>query len=272
MLAPDWRHFRVGPYLRGERDKRAYHRLFHFPEYVTGLRRTYFLILSKKINAEDIDLARALRCSDRTLVVVFNNRVSGNEDNHFHEIVGRNDAVKNALLNMTRPQFLPKVTTQDYIAVHVRMGDFAVRPAIESLRGGLKNSRVPIEWYASMLDGLRRKLGETVPVRLFSDGADRDLTALLRRPAVERVRPLAAITDLLEISNASALISSGSGFSYWGSYLGSVPRICFPGQRHYRVLGAPSPIDCEPECESPAELSETFVELVQCRLNGGMKA
>jgi hypothetical protein len=72
---------------------------------------------------------------------------------------------------------------------------------------------------------------------------------------------------MLSISQGSVLISSGSGFSMWGSFLGDIPRICFPGQRFVRVLGEPQGFDSEPEVESVEELQAVFINAVLARID-----
>jgi hypothetical protein len=265
MLAPSWLHLRVGPYLRRERDKRAYHRLFQFRDYTTGARRLALLSLAPRVNAEDVDLAAELARPGLRLVV-FNNRRSENEDYHFHHLVGRSAQVRQALVRMTKVRHLPKPVAFPHIAVHIRMGDFKTHPSLDTVRAGITCARLPTGWYAEMIQALRAQLGRELPVRLYSDGHDSDLREVLGLPGVSRVGPCAAITDLLSISMASVFVSSGSGFSFWGSYLGDVPRVCFPGQRQYRVLGEPDPLDREPECESGSEISTSFIDHVRQRL------
>jgi hypothetical protein len=74
---------------------------------------------------------------------------------------------------------------------------------------------------------------------------------------------------MLAMSEASIQISSGSGFSRWGAYLGNMPRICFPGQRHCRVFGPlmAGELDREPEAMIADDLSEDFVRYLLQRLN-----
>jgi hypothetical protein len=264
MLAPSWLYLKVGPYLRRERDKRAYHRLFHFPDYTTGLRRLALLTVLPRVTAEDVDLAAELARPGRRLVV-FNNRWSENEDYHFHHIVGRSSEVRGALERMTKAKFMPSGASSPHIAVHIRMGDFRAQ-AMDDVRAGTTCARLPMAWYVDMVQALRARLGRELPVRLYSDGQDSDLAPVLSLSGVTRVEPRAAITDLLAIARASVFVSSGSGFSFWGSYLGDVPRVCFPGQRHYRVLGGPAPVDREPECEHGSEIPASFIEHVAQRL------
>ena len=261
MLSPSWFNVRIGPYLRLERDKRQYHRYFQFPGYISGLKKLYYLGFMEKVNAEEVNLPQIQ--NEQSICVTFNNRLALNEETHFPEIIGRNEHVKRALLSMTRPEYRPKFFNFDHVAVHIRMGDFLPMVTLDAVRSGAKNVQLPVSWYAEMLNGIRSRLGYTIPALVYSDGSNSQLEAILKLDNVTRAGAQPAVTDLLSISSANMLISSGSGFSMWGCYLGNIPRVCFPGQRLFRVLGAASSVDLEPEAESVAALTDEFFYVVQ---------
>lgn len=266
MLAPNWLHVqhRIGPLRRRERDLRQYHLLFHFPGYVTGLKRTWALLSAERIVAEDVSLDEVLSAG-RSGLVVFRNRMSMNEETHFHEIHGQGLQLRSDLRSITKPKYLPEPVEAPHIALHVRMGDFSAPPSLEALRQGAKNARLPVQWYVDVLQGLRRHLGP-IPARLISDGSDADLAPLLNLPGVTRPPKQPSVSDLLAIAQARLVISSGSGFSMWGAFLGDSPRICFPGQRLARVLKPDAALEREPECEDVKDLPEPFWQHVHARL------
>ncbi len=267
MIAPSWLRVRgrVGPWLRGESDKRQYQLLFRFPDYVTGVRRLALLATRKRVAADAV-AGRAPDPSSRGKIVEFRNRVGGNASAYFGQLVGRQAQVLAALRRMTRPHLLPPKPVTLAIAVHVRLGDFGGVPSPQELREGRSNSRLPLQWYLDMVGGLHRKLGK-VPTLVYSDGRAAELRPLLEVPGVQWVRSRTAITDLLSISQSALLVSSGSGYSLWGAYLGAVPRICFPGQRITRALPESGELDREPECESAEALADRFLGLVSDRLS-----
>ncbi len=265
MVAPRWLRLRMGSYLRRERDKRFYYRLFRTGRQIGGLRRISILALADKRSAQS-QLPPPGFCPNRDTVVVFFNSPADNERKHFHEIVGASRVVREALIDMTRPRFLPPRQRGSHIAIHVRGGDFAVPSDISVLKSGRHNQRFPMMWYVDMLTGLRQRLGDTLPAIVYSDCPDAELSPLLKLEGVRRSRYHEAITDMLAISEASVLISSGSGFSRWGSYLGQVPRLCFPGQRAVRTLGPiVDGVDLEPECEVAADIPTQFCSHVIAR-------
>jgi hypothetical protein len=264
MLAPNWLHVHghVGPLRRRERDNRMYHLLFQFPGYITGARWWWLLATRNRILAEQANLSTLITQKESALII-FSNRVQLNEETHFHEVVNHGAELKDELISITRPQHRPH-QLPPHIALHVRMGDFSPMKGRENLRQGSKNSRIPIDWYVEMLQGLRKAIGP-VKALLYSDGSDIELAPLLALPAVARPPKAPSITDLLCISQAKVLISSGSGFSKWGAFLGEVPRVCFPGQRFVRVLPANEVTEREPECEYEADLPETFIDHIAGR-------
>jgi len=262
MLAPNWFHIqhRIGPLRRRERDNRQYHRLFSFDGYVTGLRRLYLLTTAKRIPAVSTNLDQLLREGQKGLVL-FKNLDHRNEETHFHEIAGQGRSIRRDLLAMTKPIYRPAINSDAHIALHVRMGDFCHPVSLDALRRGQRNMRIPLEWYANILSGLRSRIGP-LPAILYSDGSDDALTPLLQMPEVVRPPKQPSVTDLLSISQSRLVISSGSGFSLWGAFLGDSPRICFPGQRFTNALKSPPGLELEPECEDVSELPDEFIRYV----------
>ena len=53
QIAPFWRKLRIGTYLRGERDKREYQRLFTNGKNISGINRLLLLLISNKVSTED---------------------------------------------------------------------------------------------------------------------------------------------------------------------------------------------------------------------------
>jgi hypothetical protein len=268
VIAPNWLQPRIGPYLRRERDKRFYFKLFQAGEQLGGLRRLRLLVRAQKFNVEHVADVTALRASDRDVVVQFYNANSNNEAKYFHEIYGRADLVRPALWDMTKPGYRPVLLPAPHVAVHIRGGDFGTAASAEQLQGGRHNLRLPTTWYAEMIIALRKGLGMEVPVIVYSDCSDSEIVMVLTLPNVTRSTHAESITDMLAMEQADALISSGSGFSRWGCYLGQVPRICYPGQRGVRVIGPlTSEIDLEPEVLNAEDLPMGFVAAVKKRFD-----
>ena len=255
MLAPRWLQFRFGPYLRREMDKRSYHKLFRKDVYVHGLRRLWLLVVAKRFAAEQDSQATQ---ASGVRIVDFKND-SGNNSRFFNAILGRHDEIRAELLRIARPEHVPAVQTSGpFIGIHVRMGDFT-RVSDPAVFRSTRNVQIPVEWYKDMLLSLRRQAGRDLHARVFSDGSMEALRPLLKLPNVALSKPRSALYDILALSQATALISSGSNFSMWAAYLGQVPRICYPNKRHERVVVSPETIDLEPECGTSEDVPIAFV-------------
>jgi hypothetical protein len=224
FLKAHWRQVHVGPYLRGERDKRHYHELFRTDFGYSWTRVPALLGTGYRIVAEDRH-AEVLRPK----IVVFD----GMRD-CFRSLWGHEREVMNALSMAARPAHLaPTKLRSPWIAVHIRLGDFAPAAAGELLAGAV-NRRIEIEWFSLAISALRATLGQHLTVVVYSDGSDDEVFPLLTvTKNCRRAPPASALADMLSMSSALALVSSGSTFSAWASYLGQVPTLSHRGQLLY---------------------------------------
>jgi hypothetical protein len=169
----------------------------------------------------------------------------------FEPVLGRGNEVAEELRRITRPRYLPPTHERAFIAVHVRLGDFD------------ESWRQPIDWYARAVEALRDGLGADLPARLYSDGTDAELAPITSLPRVELVRGASAITDMLDLAEAAAIVASSSTFSMWGSFLGTVPTIWYPDRLWQRCLADPA---LEVEWGGPEHPPQTFLAAVRKRL------
>lgn len=121
------------------------------------------------------------------------------------------------------------------ICMHVRLGDF-FRVSMEEVKAGKHCSSIPIEWYVAMAEELRKIIGKSVKIFVFSDGTDDELEPLLSLPNTERYTTGSAIGDILALSTAGIFVASGSSFSMWARYLGRMTTIMFPNQVKQKIL------------------------------------
>ena len=255
MLSPQWFQFRLGPYLRREMDKRAYHKLFRRDAYISKARRFWLLARGTRFAADQESQAKL---GYGTRIVVFTND-NRNNTRFFKAIFGRHRDVRSELLRIARAEHIPaQGAYSPFIGIHVRMGDFT--PVSKtSLLSTNSNVQLPVVWYRDILLSIRRQAGLNLQARVFSDGDTESLRPLLVLPNVSLAKPHSALHDILSLSQAAALISSGSGFSMWAAYLGQVPRVCFPNQRREYVVASTEMIDLEPECETSDDVPAAFV-------------
>lgn len=201
LIDPTWRKISVGPYLRGERDKRAYSDLFAH-NGVGGLKKIMILARMKAGFAKDVHIVPD---------------ISG----YFIPLYGRHKEVKEYLDSITKIEtleLLRGVDLSNHVAVHVRLGDYD------------QSLRIPLEWYDDVITRMLKQ-DSSMKFALFSDGSDDELALLLRHPEVSRHFYGNAFADITAISRCRLLVASDSTFSAWGAYLGQIPIIF--NRRHF---------------------------------------
>jgi hypothetical protein len=199
---PTLRQIKIGPIVRGERDRRTYGDVFRHRE-AREMRHWLEARLARKVDEAGPP------CSGRVT------RCYKGLGRQFHDLDGHSALVKCFLQQRSR---MPVSLDRLDVAIHVRLGDFTAPIA----NAANQNSRVPLQWYrdavALALDTLGRKQVRGV---LFTDEdperviADLGLNGFLPEP------PGNALTSMLQLGQADILIGSRSTFSLWGRFLGA---------------------------------------------------
>ena len=207
-----WKNIKLGTFIRNERDKRMYMDLFTGNDGVSGFKKFWLLNFTNQVK-------------------------------YFHEMNRlfapfKHDHafVKSELLKIINPYHLKKAMecNNNSIAVHIRMGDFIMPENENVLRQGGWNYRLPILWYKEIINKLRGV--SNMPIYIFSDGNDKELHEILHMDNCKRVCFGSSISDMLAMSESRVLVSSGSTFSMWASFLGQTPTIWFPGQMRQDLI------------------------------------
>lgn len=200
FISPTWTKFSIGPYLRKEKDKRAYTRLFK-SKGISGLPKLAVLLLNKLrlISVEKFD----------TL------------DDYFVSLVPYHKEILQYFQSIIAPEAIYRLGDTNFsnlIAIHVRLGDY---PA---------DYRIPIDWF----DGIVKNIISENPDQkflLFSDGNDDELKTLISNPNIKKVFFGNALADIVAISRCKMVIASDSTFSAWGAFMGNIPIIF--NRRHF---------------------------------------
>lgn len=211
-IQASWRGLKIGPFLRGEKDKRFYRDLFKENEGISGIRKFFLLNFSNNICVFD------------------------SMDGLFEDLLTEQKMVTSNLLSITQDKHLEAIKKYDInsIAVHIRLGDFLEDPKEKKLRRGMWNYRIPIKWYIEMINKIRQY--SFLPVHVFSDGSDQELSEILSLKNLKRVHYGSAISDMIALSRSKVLISSASTFSMWASFIGQLPTIWFPNQHRQEIV------------------------------------
>lgn len=195
ILAPDWVKInRIGPWIRGERDKRYYFGAFTNSGYVSGLKK-FWLLAFKRTQVKTV---RGL-------------------GNYFADIAGERDYIKQELVKIVNSHILADVANmpKKFIGVHVRRGDFASTG--QSLQA---------DYYLRGIEKARTVIGATVPVCVFSDAAPWELEFLKSVKNLVIMPKAPAIQDILSLSKAEIIVGTNhSSFSEWAVFLGGASAI-----------------------------------------------
>jgi hypothetical protein len=259
QIPPFWRKIRIGPYLRGERDKRQYQRLFINSKFIYRLKRLLLLLVSNKISAEKFRELKAYKTNFPATLVCFSDM------NQFERLIGRHDEVLKELIRITRPEYLPFDLLLSFIGVHIRMGDFPLKSETENQI----NFRIPLEWYLGVLKELRITLGDNFPIIIFSDGTEEEIGAVLALENVFRSTFKESITDMLAIAKSTVIITSRSSYSLFGAYLGQVPSIWYKGRNEiydYSYFPTEQTVSLEVEWMPGQILTKDFINAVKERI------
>jgi len=207
-----WKNFKIGTFLRKERDKRMYFDLFTGKDGIGGFKKFFLLNFSSKV------------------------KYFSRMDDLFELFKNEQAFVKQELLKIINPYHLQKANEFDAssIGVHIRMGDFRNPDNEDVLRKGAWNYRLPIQWYKNIISKIREV--SDMPIYIFSDAENTELEEILDIDNCKRAYFGSAISDMIALSRCKVLVSSASTFSMWASFLGQIPTIWFPGQMRQKLI------------------------------------
>jgi hypothetical protein len=222
VIVPPWFSVKIGPMLRGQSGKRFYLGMFKpYRGEIRGLRKLWVLLSHyRRHKLVEIDGCRPAALEEGRL-----NIVTVNNNFTFEGLYPHRDAIRQRILDIVNDPVPPGHCWGQggFIAVHVRMGEFAQVSDTKLITGGQSNVRIPLSWYAHLVENLRARYPQ-MPVSIFTDGNERELAPLLESGAT-LYRSGSDMTDLLAMSSASILVGSNSTYSRWAAFLGDMPSI-----------------------------------------------
>lgn len=222
VIAPDWvRFWRVGVWLRWERDKRTYLNQFTNKGYICGVKKFWLL---RMLNPLTEEVVRGWGNSPENVIVGF----SGREEWGWMELFKKEARfLRSELERITNPRiinslsYLPKA----FIGVHIRKGDFKYGDELQD-----------DAYYLEGIFQARKKVG-ALPVLVFSDGEDEELQFLNKVSDLYQMPRAPAIHDVLALSRAKAIVGTNhSTFSYWGAFLSCGKPSIFSRTKHKTTL------------------------------------
>jgi hypothetical protein len=227
---PTWFQIKLRHLLKYKIDKRLYYNLFiPSSNYVVNRKKLYTLLKLPHITEQKFIQGNY---SHEDGVIIFEGL-----GNYFQNILESHVLVKEELLKIIREKHKNGLffDFRDSLSVHIRLGDFSTPKDPEYLKNWENHHRLPMVWYLSTINKIRKSLGKQLNIYLFSDGQNSELSELLALPNCYRLNFGSSIGDIIALANANILITSGSTFSMWASYLGRMPVIWHPGQIRQRL-------------------------------------
>lgn len=216
-LEPVWIRPRLGPMIRGERDKRRYHTLFKRPGARAIAVRALVLFAAQRFDESDQKIRGGL--PGHGVIVVTG--MGG----CFEDFQGRHSLVLSKLESRSRNHSTRQNSAN--VAMHVRLGDFS-GAANSGVIG--RNESTSIDWFIDVAVAI---VDSGLAVTVFSDGKDSELAPLLSVPSVSRAPSGTALSELFDMSGHAFIVGSGSTYTAWGAFLADKPLLLFPGTNHY---------------------------------------
>lgn len=237
LIWPTWPSLKIGPWLRHEKDKRSYIGLFSNRSGMCGgIKKHIKLCFGKKIHTKKLDEINWDKLGENDIILYDDYSLApGVFQMNFDGVREYKDKIVDIIFGNLGPKGRKALSfdASGAINIHVRLGDFA--KTTSALDQGKNNMRIGIGWYVNVVEKLRDAAGWTVPVNVFSDGTDEELADLIRLPEVKRITFGNSIGDIVGLSRAPIMISSGSSFSLWARFLGNSSSISYPNQIKDRV-------------------------------------
>lgn len=247
VVVTGYHQLKLGPYLRGERTKRNYSQNFKFQKNILGLiNDTIAMSLRRRVGGyqqvDEPDLTNRWSDSRKTIfrfskIPHWKDFFAGLRENRstvvdlFWGLL--DERIKQAAFNLPAP----------IIGVHVRLGDFRRLLADEDFKK-VGAVRTPTEYFANMIKGIREKHGVELPVSIFSDGYEHELSPLSSLVNTNLISGNRDILDLILLSRSKIIVTSaGSTFGYWAGFLSNAPIIMHPDHINAPLRGFSDPYE-----------------------------
>lgn len=216
IIEPAWLNLKIGTFIRNEQFKRTYWGIFNkIDTQITGIQKLFLLLTKKKkkINLPE-DYSKVENIIDFDGIFYSTNTNFTFDGLHEHREYIREHFI-NELINKSIKNI--NWGMEEYIAIHVRMGDFSIPP--QNANELKNNQRAPLEWYAAIIKKLI-KLFPNLPIIIVSDANKDDLDLLISLGGVIK-QGNDEIDDIMTLAGSKILIGSNSTFSEWSAFLGN---------------------------------------------------
>lgn len=213
FLVIGWFDPKLGPWIRREKNKRIYYGYFHTTGNLWHLVKYMITVRKKSFIVEPTAL------SEGRNFYIFSK--IPHWDQYFEGLMPYRDYLKTELFNLMKPHIQQKIHESQVpeVGIHIRMGDFK-KITNESEFKNVGATRTPLNYFVTVINQLKVKLGPGTHFSVFSDGHRGELNEVLSIPNVSMAQPNPDIIDLWLLSQSKVIVTSaGSTFSYWAVFL-----------------------------------------------------
>jgi hypothetical protein len=237
VLVVNYHQIKIGPWLRGERNKRVYSGFFNFEK--NNISALFDKWKVKNISTELIipepEIKQLENSEDFTKYFLFHE--IPHYSKRFEGLTNDRGLVINQLNNIIRPSIKKRLEElkPPCIGVHIRMADFKkIKEGEEFGREGA--TRTPEDYFVKTIQSIRNTYGDNLPVSIFTDGSKKEFCSLLQQPKIHFIEGNNDLVDLLLLSKSDIIITSGgSTFSYWAAFLSDGIVIMHPSFNNIKI-------------------------------------
>lgn len=218
LYKSSWWGVRLGPWLRREEHKRIYWGYFQEDSFFKKINLAFFRFKAKII----FDPVRINENADKNILYVFDKfHVDGD---YFKEAKPYRDEIKKKVYEMLHPKLKKKMGqyATPIIGIHIRRGDFKIGSYI-----------TPTIFFVDIINRIRKECGQNLPVTVFTDASDEELTEVYNLSNVKKAEKKEDILDILLLGQSKiCVLSVSSTFSFWGAFLNDNIVIHHPEEWH----------------------------------------
>lgn len=234
VIVTGYYQIKIGPYLRGEKNKRKYNGFFRFQKpllLAIWERRKLLARHRNELLAEPVVANIGAKFLKDTWFVF---SAMPNWVNYFDGLKENRALAIELFWKMIKPEIAVQVNALNApcIGVHIRMGDFRALKEGEdfSTVGAVRTAE---NYFIDVINSIRELHGSSLPVAVFTDGHKKELASILSLQNVALVEGNSDLVDLLLLSRSKIIVTSaGSTFSYWSAFLSDAAVIMHPDHLH----------------------------------------
>lgn len=231
LFVHGWAQINLSPIWRRDRSFRFYYPYFDRQTNHCGFvgRKLSSLVRRYRLVDEPDDPSEVISPTDRTAWMF--RGVPWWED-YFVALRGHEELIREGFFHLVKPHVIEQAQKENrpVLSVHIRRGDFRIARDMTST-----------DYFVHSIDKIRDAANETLPVTVFSDASDDEISDVLSLPETRRHKEVNDVADLITMSRSDAIITSlHSTYGYWAGFLSDAAIILDPrhGTASIRSSGA----------------------------------